>query len=102
MKSFIHLIDHMHKLVMFFFLLLFVFSSSAQTKPGNRIAYQVHQDFDDDWAFKKDSNVNAEDPLFDDGTWRRVDLPHDWSIEDLSPNAVHGPFDASSAGANAT
>ena len=29
--------------------------------------------------------VNAEQTGFDDSSWRRLDLPHDWSIE--------GPFD---------
>ena len=27
----------------------------------------------------------AEDAAFNDSSWRTVDLPHDWSIEDLSP-----------------
>ena len=25
----------------------------------------------------------AENPQFDDSQWRKIDLPHDWSIEDL-------------------
>ena len=39
--------------------------------------------FDKDWLFKKDSSISAEGANFDDATWRKLDLPHDWSIEDL-------------------
>ncbi len=37
------------------------------------------------WKFLRGQGVGAEKPTFDDGKWRRVDLPHDWSIEDLPP-----------------
>ena len=40
--------------------------------------------FDDDWKFHKGRVEGAEDPSFDDSTWRTLDLPHDWSIEDLN------------------
>ncbi len=36
-----------------------------------------------DWKFFRGEAAGAEQPSFDDGAWRRVDLPHDWSIEDL-------------------
>jgi beta-galactosidase len=38
-----------------------------------------------DWKFLRGAAEGAEQPSFDDGGWRRVDLPHDWSIEDLPP-----------------
>jgi beta-galactosidase len=33
------------------------------------------------WKFTQADPAGAEVPTFDDGAWRRVDLPHDWSIE---------------------
>lgn len=57
--------------------------------------------FDSDWRFLRDSISGAENPSFDDSSWRIVDLPHDWSIEDL-PNQVNdsiiGPFSKASIG----
>ncbi|HYJ45820.1 MAG TPA: glycoside hydrolase family 2 TIM barrel-domain containing protein, partial [Pyrinomonadaceae bacterium] len=41
--------------------------------------------FDHGWRFlKADDITGAERPSFDDASWRRLDVPHDWSIE--------GPF----------
>src|SRR5439155_9456562 len=51
--------------------------------------------FDKDWHFKKDSSIYAEGINFNDATWRKLDLPHDWSIEDLPnqiPDSIVGPF----------
>lgn len=75
--------------------------------------------FDHDWKFVRGDVAGAESPEFDDSGWRTVDLPHDWSIEDLTPSAEAsgagtiwvggsvptriGPFDvARSAGQEAT
>ena len=41
--------------------------------------------FSDDWAFHRGDVPGAEAPAFDDSAWRRLDVPHDWSIEDLPP-----------------
>jgi len=41
--------------------------------------------FDNDWRFLKDDASGAESPSFDDSGWRKLDVPHDWSIE--------GPYD---------
>lgn len=61
--------------------------------------------FDKDWRFKKDSLINAEDPSYNDTNWRSLDLPHDWSIEDL-PNQktgeVQGPFSKNAVSIGAT
>ena len=40
--------------------------------------------FDEGWQFFKGDAPDAERPGFDDSNWRKLDLPHDWSIE--------GPF----------
>ncbi|HEY8930710.1 MAG TPA: glycoside hydrolase family 2 TIM barrel-domain containing protein [Mucilaginibacter sp.] len=39
--------------------------------------------FDDNWSFFKGGALSAENESYDDSKWRKVDLPHDWSIEDL-------------------
>ena len=38
-------------------------------------------DFDKGWNFHLGDVVGAEDPLMKDAGWRKLDLPHDWSIE---------------------
>ena len=48
--------------------------------------------FDDDWTFYKGGLLGAEKVNLDDSKWRRVDLPHDWSIEDLP--GTNSPFNA--------
>lgn len=37
-------------------------------------------DFDSGWLFSKSDPASAAGHGFDDSTWRRVDVPHDWSI----------------------
>ena len=41
--------------------------------------------FEDDWRFFLGEVKGGERPGLDDSKWRRLDLPHDWSIEDLPP-----------------
>lgn len=46
------------------------------------------------WRFQKGADEGFHSPGYDDRSWRVVDLPHDWSIEDLPPGADRiGPFD---------
>jgi beta-galactosidase len=52
--------------------------------------------FDAGWRFHRGGAQSAEQPAFDDRAWRAVDLPHDWSIEDLPGSAT--PFDRDAAG----
>ncbi len=49
-------------------------------EPGKRAR---ERSFDEDWRFFRGDVGDAQDPSFDDGSWRALDLPHDWSIEDL-------------------
>src|SRR5579862_6486391 len=37
---------------------------------------------DANWKFLLGDPAGAEAPSFNDSTWRKVDLPHDWSIEE--------------------
>jgi len=57
--------------------------------------------FDDNWLFIKRDDAAAAQPNYNDASWRRVDLPHDWSIEDLpgqAADSVRGPFIKSAQG----
>ncbi|MEI7828978.1 MAG: glycoside hydrolase family 2 TIM barrel-domain containing protein [Prolixibacteraceae bacterium] len=56
--------------------------------------------FDDNWRFLKGGMVGAEKPEFDDFAWRRLDLPHDWSIEDLP--GTKSPFNRNAVGQQST
>ena len=61
--------------------------------------------FDAGWRFLKDSAVSADAPGYDDSKWRTINLPHDWSIEDLAdqtPDTIVGPFARNSIGQSAT
>lgn len=54
-----------------------------------------------DWHFSKGDPSDAQNPNFDDSNWRVLDLPHDWSIEDLPgqiPDSIIGPFSKASIG----
>ena len=42
--------------------------------------------FDNDWRFSTSVTGTPEQPAFDDSTWRKLNVPHDWSIA--------GPFAA--------
>jgi beta-galactosidase len=47
--------------------------------------------FDSGWRFLREDAPGAEAPGFDDTAWRTLDVPHDWSIEDLPPRET-SPF----------
>lgn len=47
--------------------------------------------FDTGWRFHRGGMQKAESPMYDDSCWRVVDLPHDWSIENLP--GTDTPFD---------
>lgn len=47
---------------------------------------RMTNNFDANWLFFKGDASGAEKPDFVDANWRKLDVPHDWSIE--------GPFDA--------
>lgn len=63
------------------------------------------QNFDVGWKFNPGDVPGAESTTFDDSQWRNLDLPHDWSIEDLpvaaGKNQV-GPFSEESQGKGST
>src|ERR1044071_880954 len=69
------------------FVLLVTALAFAATHAGGRrrASARVTTSFDSDWRFFKGDAQGAERPEFDDAAWRKLDVPHDWSIE--------GPFD---------
>jgi beta-galactosidase len=57
--------------------ILNVFSLQLFSQNGNTVL------FDKGWRFHLGGSLGAESARFNDSGWRTVDLPHDWSIEDL-------------------
>lgn len=62
--------------------------------------------FDEGWRFQRGAGAGFENPDFDDAGWRNVDLPHDWSVEDLPDQGdrerIRGPFDRDAEGSTAS
>lgn len=61
--------------------------------------------FNDGWRFLRNDTFDGQDPSIDDSHWRLVNLPHDYSIEDLpdnTPGKIVGPFSELAAGDAAT
>lgn len=52
--------------------------------------------FNEKWKFYRGGLQMAANPGFDDSDWKVIDLPHDWSIEDLPGKS--SPFDPDAAG----
>ncbi|WP_207515335.1 glycoside hydrolase family 2 TIM barrel-domain containing protein [Longitalea luteola] len=42
---------------------------------------RVREDFDKNWTFHLGDIAGAKSTSFDDASWRKLNLPHDWSIE---------------------
>jgi len=79
---------------------LILMSLSLQAQNLNR-----KTSFDNNWLFTKDNVMGAEQPGFNDSKWRKLSVPHDWSIEDLSvqiKDSIVGPFHKGAIGASAT
>jgi beta-galactosidase len=100
--------------------------ADVQSRAGSAPA-RWEESFDEGWRFHRGDVSGAEAVSFDDGAWRALDLPHDWSIEDVpyatsddggatsdpsllvpqepppsSAPPVIGPFDSSSEGDGST
>ena len=79
---------------------LFCISCTVQNQPIER-----ETNFNGGWKFIRADFDGAEQPAFDDAAWRTLDLPHDYSIEDLpAKDTVKqvGPFSGESAGGPST
>jgi beta-galactosidase len=59
---------------------------------GAAPAVRTIESFDPDWRFRQADAPGADQPDFPDSGWRRLDVPHDWSIEGaFDRNAPSGP-----------
>ena len=94
---------------------IFIIQACKQSEPavsfdpiGEMYTNNIHEHlFDADWLFYKGEAADIEKPDFNDTGWRKLDLPHDWSIEDLDlppenfenidPKPI-GPFSPESPG----
>ncbi len=53
---------------------------------------RVVEDFNNGWSFTLAENIEPAAPNCDDASWRKVNLPHDWSIEfDFNESAPATP-----------
>jgi beta-galactosidase len=61
----------------------FLFSCSATIALAQAVREQVRiiTSFDQDWAFNQGDVQGAEKADFDQNKWRKLNVPHDWSIE---------------------
>ncbi len=75
-----------------FLLLIIVVMANAcyQSKSDQNPRMKVLFDFD--WKFHRGDIENAQEIFFNDSAWRNVDLPHDWSVEDIP--GTNSPFDS--------
>lgn len=59
-----------------YLLILISVSAFAQAQSSRSVL-----DFDQNWTFNLGDVPDAKNPDFKDDSWRKLDLPHDWSIE---------------------
>lgn len=79
--------------------------ATLAAQPAPALTVGRGQSFDLGWKFRRGEGEGFEAPGLDDSGWRAVDLPHDWSIEDLPADAgktIVGPFDKAAVGGGAT
>jgi hypothetical protein len=55
--------------------------SFTPSSRGDSTSARKTELFDSNWSFHLGDEPNAQSPDFDDHEWRKLDLPHDWSIE---------------------
>jgi beta-galactosidase len=63
-------------------------TQSPASRPAAAVAGRRDQPFDEGWRFLRGDAPGAESPSFNDTAWRTLDLPHDFSVEDLPPRAA--------------
>jgi beta-galactosidase len=72
-------------------LLLALCTLSAQAQTVRKIT-----NIDADWKFSLGDPADAQNPSFNDASWRKLNVPHDWSIEgtpdEEAPSGSGGGF----------
>ena len=64
-----------------------MFAIGTASLSFSQVSFGKAEKFDKDWLFSLKDDSTAVRPDYDDREWRRLDLPHDWSIEQpLSPS----------------
>ncbi|SHL56161.1 beta-galactosidase [Flavobacterium flevense] len=63
---------------------LFLFSLIMGCASAKKETLVSKQNFNSDWKFSLGESSSANAVSFDDSSWRKLDLPHDWSIEGKS------------------
>jgi beta-galactosidase len=58
--------------VLSLFILVFCFTN---------VGARIKQNFDSNWSFVLGDSIQMSLPKYDDSKWRKLNLPHDWSIE---------------------
>jgi beta-galactosidase len=79
---------HIYRVVRTMLILVLTFFISevhCQKSSKGEIESRVTKNIDFGWLFKLDDQDGAERVMFDDKGWRKINVPHDWSVE--------GPFD---------
>jgi len=84
------------KVAIFTFLFLAVISCTSNLKDKEKESPRQHILFDFDWRFHLGDIENGQNPGLDFEDWRSVDLPHDWSIEDIP--GTNSPLDSNAVG----
>lgn len=80
---------------------VFLFCILTNCYGQNNIISGRNQSFDSNWKFKKYNKLDFISTTFKDDEWRTIDVPHDWSIEDLTDlpsDSIIGPFYKNSIG----
>jgi beta-galactosidase len=64
---------------LYILLLFFILKTMSAEAQVNKVREKLL--FNNDWSFTTGDNPEYRNPEFDDSLWRKLILPHDWSIE---------------------
>ena len=76
------------KLIQISWLLAAFLIAAVSTGCKHSVEIRQNLSFDSNWRFYAGEINGAEKTEFNDSTWRKVDVPHDWSIEGLAHSEV--------------
>src|SRR5690242_14293439 len=85
-----------HRLTTTLILSVMVLGITTPLVAQRATAGRMTSSFDRDWRFLRGGVPDAERTEFDDTRWRKLDVPHDWSIEgpvdEKNPTGPGGGF----------